>query len=207
MMRSIWAAMLVFGSAQAAAQDKPRIQADQYLCLLEGKCVEPANAPVKKGQVILTPVPEAPPIAPAPPFPGARMIAPPIAMRGAAVAVSAFALATAGPQVNLRIGFPSGSSTLGSAARAELRSLATAMTHPVMTTRRFRIEGHTDSAGSAALNRRLSQARADSVRAYLAQRGVARARLVAAGFAFDRPLPGRSASYAGNRRVEAVLLK
>lgn len=69
------------------------------------------------------------------------------------------------------------------------------------------VEGHTDSRGSSSANRRLSQRRAESVVAALAQRGVQTHRLSAMGYGEDRPLDdnrtakGRSA----NRRIEFVI--
>jgi outer membrane protein OmpA-like peptidoglycan-associated protein len=73
---------------------------------------------------------------------------------------------------------------------------------------RLRLVGHTDSQGGPALNGPLSQRRAQSVRAWLVQNGVAEARLAAEGRGQDQPIadnatdPGR----ALNRRVEAVRL-
>lgn len=66
------------------------------------------------------------------------------------------------------------------------------------------VEGHTDNRGSQALNMRLSQARADSVRSYLISHGVEAERLTAQGFAFDRPIASNSTrdGRARNRRVE-----
>src|SRR6266699_1813968 len=69
---------------------------------------------------------------------------------------------------------------------------------------RIEIAGYTDSTGSAPLNVRLSQARAASVRAYLARKGVSPERMVAKGYgasgfiAPNTTAPGR----AQNRRVE-----
>jgi outer membrane protein OmpA-like peptidoglycan-associated protein len=69
----------------------------------------------------------------------------------------------------------------------------------------IRIEGHTDSVGTAAANADLSRRRAEAVRsALIAQHQVSPARLTAAGFGATRPresnatLEGR----ARNRRVE-----
>jgi outer membrane protein OmpA-like peptidoglycan-associated protein len=51
----------------------------------------------------------------------------------------------------------------------------------------LRIEGHTDSRGPDARNRSLSQRRAEAVRDWLMDHGVAPERLVAQGFGEDRP--------------------
>jgi outer membrane protein OmpA-like peptidoglycan-associated protein len=68
------------------------------------------------------------------------------------------------------------------------------------------IEGHTDSTGSTPHNRRLSDARAKAVAAWLVERGIPPARLRAEGFGPDRPV-AENTSVAGralNRRVEAA---
>ncbi|MEO7985473.1 MAG: OmpA family protein, partial [Gemmatimonadales bacterium] len=67
-----------------------------------------------------------------------------------------------------------------------------------------RVSGHTDNTGSAALNKRLSQARAESVRAYLTEKGVAADRLTAMGFGPSKPIASNktAAGRAQNRRVE-----
>jgi outer membrane protein OmpA-like peptidoglycan-associated protein len=66
------------------------------------------------------------------------------------------------------------------------------------------ISGHTDNTGAAATNLRLSQARADAVRAYLATKGVAPERMVAKGYGAAQPIAQNttSAGRAQNRRVE-----
>lgn len=71
------------------------------------------------------------------------------------------------------------------------------------------IEGHTDSTGSAQLNQRLSQQRADSVMKYLTSKGVKAARLTAKGFGPDQPIADNAdpAGQEMNRRVEFVILK
>jgi len=73
---------------------------------------------------------------------------------------------------------------------------------------RVRIAGHTDDVGDAAANRALSQARAETVRAYLIDKGIAADRLEALGFGQEQPLAaGRSAkARARNRRVEFRLV-
>ncbi|HEV2670849.1 MAG TPA: OmpA family protein [Gemmatimonadales bacterium] len=69
---------------------------------------------------------------------------------------------------------------------------------------RIEIAGHTDNTGSAATNTRLSQARADAVRTYLASKGVAPDRMVAKGYGPTQPVaPNTTADgRALNRRVE-----
>ncbi len=79
--------------------------------------------------------------------------------------------------------------------------------HPDITL--VRVEGHTDARGSATTNRRLSQGRADSVRQYLIDHGVAAERLIAQGFGEDAPLvEGNSeAAWEQNRRVEFMIVQ
>jgi len=74
--------------------------------------------------------------------------------------------------------------------------------------KKIRVEGHTDSVGDAASNRKLSAGRAAAVVKWLVDHGVERDRLEAQGFGPDRPL-APNASPAGrkqNRRVEFHLV-
>ncbi len=66
------------------------------------------------------------------------------------------------------------------------------------------IAGHTDSRGSSAYNKMLSQRRADSVRRYLGSKGVKVSNLVAKGFGEEQPIATNdtAAGRADNRRVE-----
>ena len=71
------------------------------------------------------------------------------------------------------------------------------------------VAGHTDSGGDDAMNMRLSQARAEAVRAYLITKGVAATQLSAKGYGETKPLvadnavPGiDSPERAKNRRIE-----
>ena len=74
--------------------------------------------------------------------------------------------------------------------------------HPELT--RVAIEGHTDSRGDNAANKRLSQARAEAVMRYLVDKGVAADRLEARGFGEEKPLVKETADAdrARNRRVD-----
>ena len=73
----------------------------------------------------------------------------------------------------------------------------------------IRIEGHTDSRGNNAYNKDLSQRRADSVRTYLIEKGVAEDRLQSVGYGEEKPLvEGASAdARAKNRRVDFRLMR
>ncbi len=74
--------------------------------------------------------------------------------------------------------------------------------------RMIRIEGHTDSSGSARLNLRLSQQRADALKALLVENGIAPDRIEAVGMGEDFPVADNSteAGKAKNRRVEIIVL-
>ncbi|MEO0326694.1 MAG: OmpA family protein, partial [Myxococcota bacterium] len=73
--------------------------------------------------------------------------------------------------------------------------------------RLVQIQGHTDDRGNASNNRRLSQARADSVRAWLIAHGVEATRLEARGYGPDSPLVPNITpqNRARNRRVQFVI--
>jgi outer membrane protein OmpA-like peptidoglycan-associated protein len=72
---------------------------------------------------------------------------------------------------------------------------------------RVRIEGHTDARGAMAHNMTLSQARADSVRAYLVGRGVDAGRMEARGYGPTQPIADNrtQAGREQNRRVEFII--
>jgi OOP family OmpA-OmpF porin len=86
---------------------------------------------------------------------------------------------------------------------ATLEHLAETMkTHPNIT--KLRIEGHTDNAGKAKRNEKLSKARAEAVAQWLAQHDVAASRLVPGGLGAKRPLVANDSAdhRAMNRRTE-----
>ena len=109
-------------------------------------------------------------------------------------------------RVDLRLTFPLGSDELTPQARAEAKVFAQALQLPQLSSKKFVIEGHTDSQGGREYNIDLSQRRARAVADYLSSLGVSSDRFEVRGYGFDRPLPGRSAGSQDNRRVEAVLI-
>jgi OmpA-OmpF porin, OOP family len=70
----------------------------------------------------------------------------------------------------------------------------------------LQVQGHTDNVGQAAYNAKLSQQRADAVRAYLVSHGIDASRLVSKGFGMTQPLvPNNSeGNRALNRRVQFI---
>ena len=74
---------------------------------------------------------------------------------------------------------------------------------------RFRIEGHTDSTGKKQKNIELSQNRADAVKIYLIQGGIASNRLESQGFGPEKPIASNKNKKGRelNRRVEINLIK
>lgn len=70
------------------------------------------------------------------------------------------------------------------------------------------VAGHTDSTGSAAYNRTLSERRADSVIAYLQSRGVQRQRMIPVGAGQDHPIASNDTAEGRqqNRRVEITIV-
>ncbi len=66
------------------------------------------------------------------------------------------------------------------------------------------VTGHTDNTGNEAGNRALSKARAESVVAYLSERGIEKERLSATGAGSDTPIASNEdvAGRQENRRIE-----
>jgi outer membrane protein OmpA-like peptidoglycan-associated protein len=100
------------------------------------------------------------------------------------------------------VNFETNSATLTAASKPALDRVARSLNDwPDV---RVEVGGHTDSAGGEAHNLRLSEARARSVRDYLAGQGVDPDRLRAKGYGESRPIADNAtaAGRAKNRRVE-----
>lgn len=101
--------------------------------------------------------------------------------------------------------FASGQYNLQPGAREKLAKIAgIVLSHPGL---QLEVEGHTDSVGAEEYNQRLSERRADAVRAYLLQNGVTREGITAHGFGETRPVTSNDTAVdrQHNRRVEIVV--
>jgi outer membrane protein OmpA-like peptidoglycan-associated protein len=97
-------------------------------------------------------------------------------------------------------------SELQPASYPELNQLVRILTEKPNLT--ILIGGHTDHIGDDASNLRLSQARADAVRAYLLEQGIAPGRLQTKGFGESKPVAPNTTDEGRklNRRVEVTIL-
>jgi outer membrane protein OmpA-like peptidoglycan-associated protein len=145
-------------------------------------------APAPAAPAPVAPVaPVAPPAPPPPPTPALPTVARSVVLRG--------------------VNFEDAKAVLLPESRAILDVVAQSLVaNPEV---RLEVAGHTDSRSPADYNLWLSRARAEAVRAYLIERGVAADRLVAKGYGFTRPVATNATAEgrARNRRVELIRLK
>ncbi|UXI69934.1 OmpA family protein [Tahibacter amnicola] len=101
--------------------------------------------------------------------------------------------------------FETGRAELKPGATRNLDQLANALKSDDAAT--VSIEGHTDTVGARDFNIALSRDRAESVKSYLANRGVDMARLSARGMGPDYPIADNTSASGRqqNRRVEVVV--
>jgi outer membrane protein OmpA-like peptidoglycan-associated protein len=107
-----------------------------------------------------------------------------------------------------QVRFQTGKAVIQSVSFELLNGVAsTLVKYPGITL--IQVEGHTDNQGADEANLTLSQARADSVKAYLAGKGVAEARMVAKGFGETKPVADNATADGRqqNRRVEFNILE
>lgn len=114
----------------------------------------------------------------------------------------------AGVKITLEnILFQTGSSKLKKSSFEPLDKFAELLTkNPDV---RIEVSGHTDNVGKADANKRLSRARAKSVRDYLIKRGVEAERIDYAGYGMEQPVESNKtkAGREKNRRVEVKVLE
>ena len=101
--------------------------------------------------------------------------------------------------------FDFGKYTLKPAAREKLAKISgIVLAHPGLT---LQIEGYTDSVGSDEVNQQLSERRADTVRDFLIEQGVAGSGITAQGFGKANPVASNDTADGRqkNRRVQLVV--
>ncbi len=102
--------------------------------------------------------------------------------------------------------FVTNKSDLLPTARAKLDHVAEALSTQD-TDSKIRVEGYTDSQGTATYNMELSERRARSVMDYLVGHGIAADRVTSEGFGLNQPIADNASpeGRANNRRVEIVV--
>lgn len=113
-----------------------------------------------------------------------------------------------GSKIALRnIFFDVGKATLRSESNAELDRLVKLLKD--VPSLKVEISGHTDNTGSASLNEKLSQERAEAVVTYLKNKGINASRLTAKGYGSSRPVAsnGTSEGRQENRRTEFEIIE
>lgn len=102
--------------------------------------------------------------------------------------------------------FESGKATIKTSSFALMNDLVEIML--LKTAMKIQIAGHTDSDGEAANNLLLSQQRANTVKTYLINKGIAPSRIIAIGYGETKPIGDNNTSEgkAMNRRTEVSIL-
>ena len=101
--------------------------------------------------------------------------------------------------------FDTGQHTLKPGAREKLAKVSgILLAHPGLN---LEIEGHTDSVGGDDFNQSLSERRAESVKSYLLQQGIASSYIKAKGLGETQPVASNETASGRqqNRRVELIV--
>ena len=111
-------------------------------------------------------------------------------------------------RLNQQVHFATGSATILPDSFPMLQEIANLLVVN-KNIKKISVDGHTDNVGSADLNRKLSQDRANSVVAWLSGHNVEAARLEAHGYGPDKPIDTNTtpAGRTANRRVEFNILQ
>ena len=105
------------------------------------------------------------------------------------------------------VNFTTGSADLTEGSKIQLDDLVKIMKgYPKVE---IKIEGHADNQGIETQNKKLSQNRAASVKAYLASHSIAGARMATSGLGSTKPVADNTneEGRAKNRRIEAMIVK
>ncbi|MDD5056739.1 MAG: OmpA family protein [Sideroxydans sp.] len=180
-----WSSALAVEGCDAVA---PKVEAPAPVAKPVAPPPAPAPAPVAAPAPVVVPPPAPVVVAPAP-----------------APAPKADAWKTVLSEKPFRLegaSFATGSSTLLKTANEKLQVVVdAAKQHPEIT---LEVSGHTDNRGNKAANQKLSQNRANAVKAYLVKQGVAADNITATGYADAQPIADNKTveGRATNRRVE-----
>jgi succinyl-CoA synthetase beta subunit len=163
--------------------------------LLLRTCTQSKEAP----KAVEPPKPAA--AAPAVPTPAAAPVVAAAKPAVAAVMSAAEAFRSGAKSFKLDVEFDTGSAKIRGEAVKDLNELAELIKDGKT---KGEIAGHTDNVGDAAANLKLSQARAESVVAYLVAKGVPKEALVAKGYGDTKPVAANDTdeNKQRNRRVE-----
>lgn len=137
-----------------------------------------------------------------------KALKPPRIRRGP-VSVSSMAGVAAGAlgSASMQIGFDFGSSRVVDRDLEKITRLSLALSTEELRELRYEVIGHTDAAGPASYNMKLSLQRAQAVLEQLVRQGIDRGRLVASGKGPTEPLNKADPLSAENRRVELLLIE
>ena len=102
--------------------------------------------------------------------------------------------------------FDFNSSSLKTAAKTNIGNLVATLNKEPGT--EIMVIGHTDNVGTAAVNQKVSEARANAVKAFAVSQGLSAGRIKTEGKNFSEPLASNDtdAGRAENRRVEIVIV-
>ena len=103
------------------------------------------------------------------------------------------------------VNFDFNSAALTTVSKSNLDKLAGVMVQYPDTN--INIYGHTDNKGTAQVNQKISENRANSVKNYLISKGIASSRMITMGRGFSEPIASNDtdAGRAQNRRVEFAI--
>ncbi|HET9718420.1 MAG TPA: OmpA family protein [Pseudolabrys sp.] len=108
-------------------------------------------------------------------------------------------------QITIAINFDFNSARIRPDSFRAVGLMADALYHPYLQGYRFLIVGHTDAKGSREYNLKLSQQRADAIRAALVNPfGISASRIDAVGLGEEQLLNRRDPGAAENRRVQLI---
>jgi outer membrane protein OmpA-like peptidoglycan-associated protein len=111
------------------------------------------------------------------------------------------------PAIDLEVYFDFNSAAITSKAEPQLDALGAALTDPKLKGATISINGHTDSVGGDAFNKKLSERRAAMIKEYLVDNfQLPAANLRAIGYGKTRPKNKSDLNAPENRRVEVVNL-